>query len=123
MKLPIFRLPRKHSLSYKGSPIPDIKIFLKYLIYTMNISYIEQKFGFQIIFEFRFGYLEHWQRGDSQENYSYDKNGRLVTINHSNTTFLAFQYKDRQPLPHKVCFLSGADLRGNKRGFFRPGGL
>ena len=53
---------------------------------------------------FRFGFLEQWQRGDTQEKYSYDKNGRLVTIQHSNHTFLALQYKDRETVPFKVFF-------------------
>ena len=54
------------------------------------------------IYNFRFGLLEHWQRGDTQENYSYDKNGRLVTIQHSNSTYLAFTYNDRDTMPSKV---------------------
>ena len=49
--------------------------------------------------------LEHWQRGDTEENYSYDKNGRLVTIQHSNSTHLAFTYNDRDTLPSKVIII------------------
>ena len=56
----------------------------------------------------RFGHLEHWQRGEIQENYSYDKNGRLATVIRGNGTVLSYEYKDRETIPFKVRTGNGA---------------
>ena len=50
----------------------------------------------------RFGHLESWRWGDMTEEYSYDKEGRLVGVKNGNETVLSYEYRDRNSSPHKV---------------------
>ena len=50
----------------------------------------------------RFGHLQAWRWGDMEEEYSYDKEGRLASVSRANRTVLQYEYKDRDISPSKV---------------------